>query len=381
MLLELGNHDVAHPNTDGRPSVTRIEIPEFDKHGLGGYTHKPGAITAKDFQRELFEAEEMRGGIYRLPDQEALLAVRNAWRAESHGRPAWLQITPHPELTGKGVAKHLEQVLHDHFGTGGARKPPNFEDTYWTRYGQPGEGPPLGPPDIRNVYTADGRIMNNFNDGGDSFTALGSVIGVGTGSTATTLTGCTGLTASGLIGHRVYVYSTTSNNFVWGNVSANTATVITVDQWYNVSTPGGAVGTSPTTPWAFVVVDGGMVSTWFAGIGTGANSLTNTDHTLATSGNVEYTQAGGTLIRKICPTAVTVSSSARTVTLVPVFTANASDVANLPKVFSVIGFFASMVVGYGGAGGPMKFETAISPTATIAALNDQVTVTETITGS
>lgn len=381
MLVELGNHAVRHGGTDGRPCVTRIEIPEYDAKGLGGYTHQPGGLTVNAFQRELREAEEYRDGIYRLPGHEALLSIRNAWRAESSDRPAWLQVTPHPDLGSKKAALDLEKMLHEHYGTDGAQRPGDVEARYWTRWGTPGDGPPLGPPDIRNMYTVDGRIMNNFNDGGDSFTALGSVIGVGTGSTATTLTGCTSLTVNGLAGHRVYVYSTTANNFVWGNCISNTATVITVDQWYNVSAPGGAVGTAPTTPWAFVVVDGGLVSTWFAALATGANSLVNTDHTLSTNGNVEYVQAGGTLIRKISPTATTVSSSARTVTLAPVWTANSTDVPNLPKVFTTVGWFASMVVSYGGAGGPMKFETALSASATIAALNDQVTVTETITGS
>jgi hypothetical protein len=130
-----------------------------------------------------------------------------------------------------------------------------------------------------------------------------------------------------------------------------------------------------------VLVDGGMVSTWFAALATGVNAPVNTDQTLATNGNVEYPTAAGGLYRKICPTAVDVSASARTVTLVPVWTATGSD-TGLPRTFTVVGFFASMVPGFGGAVGPMKFETTLTPSsAVISASGDQLTVTEVITGS
>jgi hypothetical protein len=236
-------------------------------------------------------------------------------------------------------------------------------------------------PDLKAVYMVDGRIMNNNNDGGDSLTAMGVVQGVGTGSTATTLTGCSGLTVNGLAGHRVYVYTTAGTVFVYGNCISNTATAITVDQWYVPATPGGSVGGNPGTPWAFVAVDGGMISTWFAALATGANGPVNTDHTLATNGNVEYPTAAGGLYRKVCPVATDVSASTRTVTLVPVWTANGSD-TGLPRTFTVVGFFASIVPTFGGAGGPMKFETTLTPSsAVISASGDQLTVTEIITGS
>jgi hypothetical protein len=304
-----------------------------------------------------------------------------------------VKVTEMPGVTPPGWASDLERFLSEHYecpnlnafygGADDIDAKVHKEVDYWTRNGAPGEYRAGVPADILKsfeaVYTVDGRIMNNFNDGGDSLTAMGPMQGVGTGSTTTTLTGCTGLTVNGLAGHRIYCYTTAGSVSAWGNCISNTAIAITVDQWYVPATPGGTAGASPGSPWFFVAVDGGMVSTWFAAMATGVNAAAAADHTLATGGNVEYVQAGGTLNRKICPTATDVSATARTVTLVPVFTANGTDA--LPKTFSMVGFFASMVVAFGGAGGPMKFETAISPTATLSASGDNVTLTETISGS
>jgi hypothetical protein len=425
MLVELGNHACALVGLDERPKVTAVEIPDYDDGSthddavydvggehrtlaslerslpdgavliepgprLGGHSHDPGELTAAQFKDHISDARLFNQGITQLPGHEALLAVEAAWPKNGHGRPTWVKV--HPGLRSDEHAADLERVLSDFYEIPTLEGYYSDADTvdahhrkeleHWTRNGPPGVNRGLVLPDLQAVYTNDGRAMNNENDGGDSLTALGVVSGVGTGSTATTLTGCTGLTVNGLAGHRVYVHTTSGPAFVWGNVISNTAIAITVDQWYVPATPSGSAGTNPATDFAFVVVDGGMVSTWFSAIGTGGSGWAAGDHTIAvSSGSVEYTQAGGTMIRKQCPVAVTSGVAARTVTLVPVFTANASDVANLPKVISVVGFFASMVPGFGGAGGPMKFIDAISPTATLAALNDQLTVTEVITGS
>jgi hypothetical protein len=402
VLIELGNHRPLHPGPDDRPKVTYVNIPEFDAefHEKTGdlYGHKPGGIKAKDFKDHYLNAMLYNQGITQLPGHEALLSTVAAWGTRGQGPPEWVKVTPHESLTPKGKAEDLERVLAEYYGVGTLEQHYNGCSTeeahvrkeleYWTRAGAPGEfyGDVPKLPDAKAVYTVDGRIMNNNNDGGDTLLVAANGIGTGSAATATTLTTSSTLVGTtALPGHRIYVYTTSGSAFVWGNIISNTAGaggVITVDRWYNVTTPGGTAGTTPGTPWAWVVQDGGMTSSWFAALATGANGLTNTDHTLATSGNVEYTQAGGTLIREICPTATDVSASARTVTLVPVFTANASDVGNLPKIFTVVGFFTSMVPGFGGAGGPMKLETVLTPSsATISALNDQLTVTSVLSGS
>ena len=411
MLVEFGNHDPVHADGPETPKVvTTVEIPEFDEafrtpkpdsgipHNLadrGGnhYGHKVGALTVDQFKTHVVDAISYNQGVTRLPDHEALLAVWAAWPQRGRGRPAWVNVKEVDGVTPEGSAADLQAFLSEYYEVPTLEEYYKTDDPeeahikkeleYWTtRGGAPGEAPGGAqlPPAVA-TYMQDGRINNNFNDGGDSLTALGQLYGVGTGSSSTQITGESGLTASGLVNHRVYVYTTSGNVFVYGNVTANTTTTITVDQWYVPATPGGSVGANPGTPWAYAVVDGGLVSSWFAALATGGNAPVNTDHTLATNGNTEYPTAAGGLYRKICPTATDVSTSARTVTLVPVWTANGSD-TGLPRTFTVVGFFASIVPGYGGAGGPMKFETTLSPTsAVISASGDQLTVTETITGS
>ena len=410
MIVQFGNHNLLH-DTTGQKAVTYVEIPEFDDafravkadsgiehntddRGGNHYYHKPGALTVDQFKTHRQDALDYNQGITRLPDHEATLAITAAWPQRSIGRPAWVKVLEHPQpgLTPDGVAEDLQNFLQEFYEC------PNLNDyykttdpeqaevskelEYWTKGGAPGEFPqPVTLPPAVMTYMQDGRINNNFNDGGDSLTAMGQMFGVGTGSSSTQITGASGLTSSGLLNHRVYVYTTSGNVYVYGNVTANGTTSITVDQWYVPATPGGSAGANPGTPWAYVAVDGGLVSSWFAALATGGNAPVNTDHTLATNGNTEYPTAAGGLYRKICPTATDVSTSARTVTLVPVWTANGSD-TGLPRTFTTVGFFASLQPSYGGSGGPMKFETTLSPTsAVISASGDQLTVTETITGS
>ena len=377
--------------------MTTVTIPEFDaefREQHNHYGHAIDAITPAQFKDHLADAALYNDGTTHLPDHEALLAIANAWPERGRGKPAWVKVTEADGLTPPGVAADIEKfltefyscpTLEDHFNCDPHDAIIHKELGYFTLNGPPGECRNLVLPDLSMTYMQDGRIMNNLNDGGDTLMAAANSQGVGSAANTTTLTTTSTLVGTtNLPGHRIVVYTTSGNTFVYGNIVSNTSGangVITVDQWYTPATPGGSAGATPGTPWAWMVVDGGFVSSWFCGIGTGTPTIANTDHSINTS-NTEYTQSGTTgLSRKICPTATDVSSSARTVTLVPVFTALSSDVANLPKTFSLCAFYASIVVGFSQAGGPMKFETALSATATLAALNDQLTITETITGS
>jgi hypothetical protein len=426
MLVELGNHQRAFPTIDERPSVTRVNIPDYDDGSThddavyataegnrtlaelersipdgatlvepgppkGGHSHQPGELTAAQFKEHITDARLFNQGITRLPGHEAALSVEAAWSKMGHGRPAWVSVNPglRPDDHGADLEQVLSEfydvpTLADYFKVDNPHDAHTLKETkYWTPNGQPGENRGLILPPLEALYTVDGRIMNNLNDGGDALQSI--MMGTGSAAGATTLTTGQTLVTNATAGHRVYVYTTAGTAFVWGNCISNTnaasASVITVDQWYVPLTPGGSAGSNPGTPWSWVLVDGGMISTWFAAIGTGGTpTVTNTDHTLATGGQTEYPTAAGGLYRKICPTAVDVSASTRTVTLVPVWTVNGSD-TGLPRVIDIVGFFASMVPGFGGAGGPMKFEDAVSPTATLAAISDQLTLTEVITGS
>ncbi len=120
-----------------------------------------------------------------------------------------------------------------------------------------------------------------------------------------------------------------------------------------------------------------MGATSGTGIGTGAfapaNYMALTANATApadgdTTLTAEIATASGGLIRKQCTYARTSGASSWTETAV--FTANANDV--LPVTIAKIGIFTAA------AGGTMAFETLLSNTVTLSAVNDQVTITDTI---
>ena len=67
---------------------------------------------------------------------------------------------------------------------------------------------------------------------------------------------------------------------------------------------------------------------------------------------------------------------ATTYTRTPVWTANGSD--SLPVTIAKMGVFCSMVVS---AVLAMMFETLLSASASLSSVGDQLTVTETVTGT
>ena len=393
MIVALGNHDCALPEIDERPKVTRVHIPDET------YSHVPGALTSAQFKEHLADALIYNQGTTQLPDHEMLLAVNAGWNASGHGRPAWVRVEGHPEKSAPGQADDLAAVLSnfyecpqaaDYFRCDDTPVTPgglteadvHIERNYWTHHGAPGQyAPGVGIPDLQAIYTNGGRVIDNNHDGGGVLQTVQN--GVGTGSTAATLTGCSGLTTNQATGYRIYVYST-STGIVWGNVLSNSTTAFTVDQWYKPLTPGDSptTATAPSTPWYFVVADGGMGSSWFAGLASGAGTPGVTDTTLASaSPNVEYAYYSASGVsRKICPVTSTQGTASRNVVLTPVFTVLSADTAHVSGgvTFTQCGFFTSIVIG---AVPTIKFETPVSPTATLASLNDQLTFALTCTGS
>jgi hypothetical protein len=301
--------------------------------------------------------------------------------------PRWVHVQPEA-ATPKGQAEDVQRFLSEYWGCPPAKDYFRADDPgelqikkelqYWTRT-PPGELPGgLTLPDAKALYVNTGRVISNYNDGGGHVGAIG--VGSAATSTGFTVSGTPGWASNELVGLRVVMYSTTSNNMVWGNITANgtgTNPTVTVDQWYVAATPGGSAGTTPTTPWAFMVLDGGYVSSWFCALATGANSPAATDTTLATNSNTEV--VSGTVSgmgRKIAPYAQTSGVASRAITLTPVWTAGGTG---LPITVTTLGVFVSMVVG---TAATMKFETTLTPSsATISATGDQLTVTETVTGS
>lgn len=85
----------------------------------------------------------------------------------------------------------------------------------------------------------------------------------------------------------------------------------------------------------------------------------------------EIATGGGGLIRAQATYAHT--GGAATYTLTKTFTANGSD--SLPVTIAKMGIFNAS------SSGTMPFETLVSPTATLSAVADAVTITETVTVS
>jgi hypothetical protein len=86
---------------------------------------------------------------------------------------------------------------------------------------------------------------------GDAGSSLNGIVAAYTGTTATTLTGSSGLPTAttsagnaGLQGHIVLAPHATPASTVLGVIVSNTATAITVDQWYAIPITG-AAGTTP----------------------------------------------------------------------------------------------------------------------------------------
>jgi hypothetical protein len=184
--------------------------------------------------------------------------------------------------------------------------------------------------------------------------------GTSTGVTATSLTDTSAAWATNaLTGHVVVTGS------VYGVVLSNTSTVLTIDQWYTPGNPGGGAAATPATG-VYQVLPGASPVLWMA---LSANTATPVDTDTTLPG--EITTAGGGLVRKVSTYAHTTGAS--TYTQTATYTANSSDV--LPVTIAKMGGFNSAVV----SGSRMSFETLLNQTATLNAVGDQVTVTQTVT--
>lgn len=191
--------------------------------------------------------------------------------------------------------------------------------------------------------------------------------GTATSTSTTSLTGTsTPFVASAFIGHIVVCSS--SGVLAYGVVTANTTSVLTVDQWYAPGSPGGAATTQPGTTCTFVVLPGNAPY-WYMALGSSSHTPLVADTTL--SG--EITTTGGGLIRKLATYAHT--GGASTYSLAATFIANGSDSLGSPVTIYNIGVFNTLT----GATGRMQFQTPVSPNATISASGDQLTVTDTVT--
>lgn len=190
--------------------------------------------------------------------------------------------------------------------------------------------------------------------------ALGGGSSGATGS-ATSPT-ATGFTTTGLVSG-AHVGKVAVLGGVYGVITANTATAVTVDRWYTPGSPGGAAPSAPAAG-TFVIVVGQAPANYMA---ITANNAAPAAGDTALTG--EITTAGGGLVRKVATFAHT--AGAATYTLTGVFTANGSD--SLPVTIAKMATFQSLVAGR------MMHETLVSPTATLSASGDALTLTQTVT--
>lgn len=183
--------------------------------------------------------------------------------------------------------------------------------------------------------------------------------GTASAATATSLTS-SGFTTSAYIG-KIVVATTAS--LMYGIITANSTTLLTVDRWYSPTAPGGAAVGPPSATTPFIILPYGAGAPWMA-LTANATAPALTDATLT----AEIVTAG--LIRKLAAYAHT--SGVASYTITGAFTAQAADV---PVTVAKMGTFNSIT------GGTMAFATMLNATATLTAAGDALTVTQTVTQS
>lgn len=198
--------------------------------------------------------------------------------------------------------------------------------------------------------------------------AFATAQGTATASSGTTLTnsGAAFPTAGqGLAGQIVAVGANSSGvgATVYGVIVSNTATVLTVDQWYSGTSTTGAAGSTPNATGQYIVLPGQNPAAWMA-VTADAVGPSTADTTLAS----ELTSSVG-LGRAVGTYAHTAAAS--TYTLIHLWTASGAG-ATVNKEAQ---FGAATITG----GGVMPFESAEpTPPALIAGDTLQNTITISI---
>lgn len=199
---------------------------------------------------------------------------------------------------------------------------------------------------------------------GPSF-AFATATGNATATTATTLTnsGASFPTAGQGLAGQIVVASRNNagtGSTVYGVIVSNTATVLTVDQWYDPTSASGAAGTTPNATGAYVILPGQNPASWLA-VTSDAVAPAASDTTLASEATTNgFARAVGTYSH---------TAAASTYQLQKLFTASGSLTVNKEAVFG-----ACNPTG----GGVMPFESA-EPTPPALIAGDTLTQTVTIT--
>jgi hypothetical protein len=223
---------------------------------------------------------------------------------------------------------------------------------------------------------------------GDVGAGLNGSFAAYTGTTATTLTGSSGLPTgasaagnTGLQGKLCYVQNATAANSVVGVIVSNTATAITVDQWYAIPLTG-AAGTQPTNAaGTATILPGGTWALWVA-LSTNSSAAAAADVTRTadglwgdgTSGGAATEQNASGLARAFCGQGGTTAPTfpaTKQIALAHTWTYSTTGAVTLQKVI----LFNSLAF----AGTLPLLETLLSASATVSANGDTLQVTWTIT--
>lgn len=198
--------------------------------------------------------------------------------------------------------------------------------------------------------------------GGD----VAGMTGTATASSATSLTAtATPFIASVFIGHMVVTSS--AGVLAYGVITANTTSVLTVDQWYAPAAPGGAATTTPTATCTYAILPG-QGPYWYMGVSTDAATVLAADTAL--TGEIVAASSG--CLRKLATYAHT--TGVASYSLAATWTYTATDQTFGARALAKIGVFNTVT----GATGRMQFATLLASTATLTATGDQLTVTDTV---
>jgi hypothetical protein len=195
--------------------------------------------------------------------------------------------------------------------------------------------------------------------------AFATAVGNATSTGATTLTNSGAAfptSGQGLAGQIVFAGPNTSGtgSTVYGVIVSNTATALTVDQWYNPASTTGAAGTTPNGTCSYAIVPGQNPAAWLALSGTTftpANTDTTLNGELTTS---DFARSVGTYAH---------TAAATTYTLTHTFTSASSVTIKNEAEFGAANTTA---------GGVMPFESAV-PSPPVMLSGDTLAETVTIT--
>lgn len=370
MRVELGNAAPVEHHTDengyaypvqvgdGRPAVTYWSVPDGAPYSVHPDPN-PDELRQHAITRPGLLVPGAGPVVTHLPDHEAFVSVVNDWPNHCQQAPSWVSVTD-DNLGTNADTDALQRALSGFWGAQAGR-PDDVEDTHWTQYGRhllpPGVGPVAGgPPELsksNSSYDILWRTVFGQTAAGKS--------GTSTGTSATTMTD-----SGAAFGTNVYSGCMVQCANRIANILSHTGTVLTIDQWYDITNLGStSAASTPAATSAYIIFTGAPVAV-FMGLTANSAAVASGDTTLPS----EITTASGGLIRKICPLAHT--ASATTGTLTPVFTANGSDA--LPVTIAKAGVSSGILSSV------FNFtQTLFGTTATLSLSGDQLTVTDTYT--